>query len=376
MKKGTILLKSFLIILVVIFTTATSKAQFDELGDVIKAGKEDANILLGEYLTPIGKAWTYDLGGGWYNTASTHKTLGFDLTFSTSFAKTPDEDLLFDLAELGLNKISSATGSTEFPTITNGEDVNSITIEEEFSVTQGGNTISETVTILPATELKGFDVPVGMPMPTLNLGIGLVKNTELVGRFIPNTKLGDFGELGLWGIGVKHDFLQWLPIVDKVPVLQGSVFLGYTSMSGNFGIEYTPPQVDDMNGYVNPENQELQTSTSSLHAAILIGAKLPVVHPYVSFGVTTGDFTLDLLGEYALPKARQDPNNPTQIQTYLDPNDPDYTLQDPLSISVSNGMKPSVAAGLRIKLTVLTIYAQYAIQEYPMVTGGLGISFR
>jgi hypothetical protein len=375
MKKTKLSLKAGFFLIAIIFSTTSTFAQFDNVGQILKGGKNDANKLLTEYITPLGKAWGYDLGGGWYNTAATHKSLGFDLTFSTNFAQTPDEDMLFNIAELGLEKIESGTGRDEFPTITNGEDVNSITIQEEIEYSQGGQTFTQTVTLLEDTEIKGFDIPVGIPMPTLNLGIGIVKNTELVGRYVPNTSIGDFGELGLWGIGLKHDFLQWLPIVDKVPALKGSIFLGYTKMQGNFGIDYQP-DVDHTNNYTNPDNQELTMNTSSFHSAILIGAKLPVIHPYVSLGLTSGNFTLDVLGEYALPAPVTDENGIPTGETEIRQGDSDYTLTDPFNIEIENGLQPSFAGGLRIKLTVLTLHAQYTFQEYPMVTGGIGISFR
>ncbi|MFO8236164.1 MAG: DUF6588 family protein [Bacteroidales bacterium] len=373
MKKQTLLLRSFIIFFLALFMNQNMSAQFNNVGDIMKAGKEDANIILEEYATPLGKAWGADLGGGWYNTASAHSTLGFDLTFSTSFAKTPDADLLFDLADLELNKISSAGNESEFPTLTNGDDVNSITITEDIETPTG----TETVTILPETELKGFSVPVGIPLPTLNLGFGLVKNTEIVGRFVPTTGMGNFGEIGLWGVGVKHDVLQWLPVVDKLPIIKASLFLGYSQMDGGFDLSYYPEEmVDNDNNYINPENQKVNLTTSAFHSALLVGAKLPVIHPYVSFGLTNSNFGMDLTGEYALPVPALDENEHPTGETELRPEDEDVVLNDPISIEISNGLQPSVAAGLRIKMAVLTIHAQYTLQEYPMVTGGLGISFR
>jgi hypothetical protein len=299
-----------------------------------------------------------------------------------NFAQTPDADMLFDITNLGLQQITSATSSNDFPTITNGTDVNQITIEKTFTETvdvpgSGTQTIERDVTLLEATEIKGFDVPVGIPMPTMNVGIGLIKNTDLVGRFVPNVAVGDFGTIGLWGIGVKHDFLQWLPIVDKIPFLKGSVFLGYTSMGMSANIPYNTPDVDDPAGYENPNNQELETTISAFHGAVLVGAKLPIVHPYISLGLTKSKFDLNLLGEYALPKPVVSGSGANaNIQTTLDADDPDYTFQDPISLSIPNDLSPSVGVGLRIKLAVVTLYGQYTIQDYPMYTGGLGISFR
>ena len=47
---------------------------------------------------------------------------------------------------------------------------------------------------------------------------------------MPEFKIGNAGKIGLYGIGLKHDILQWLPIVDKFPV-DLSVQAGYTQLS-------------------------------------------------------------------------------------------------------------------------------------------------
>ncbi|NOZ47689.1 MAG: hypothetical protein GXO79_13045 [Chlorobi bacterium] len=388
MKKSYIILKSFILGCILSVFTFSSYAQFDQVGDILKSGANEANTVFESYLTPLGKAWGYDLAGGWYNSAAVHKTLGFDLTLSVNFAQTPDEDLLFDLASLGLSKIQSTSANTMFPTITNGnvDDVNSITVIETVSedITVNGvtQTVTQDVTLLPATELKGFEVPVGLPLPTINLGIGLPKGFELVGRFVPNTAIGDLGNLGLWGIGLKHDFLQWLPIVDKIPFLRASIFAGYTNFGMDVAIPFDPTtSVDDPGTYVNPENQAMNLNITAFHAAILVGAKLPIVHPYVSLGVVSSKFDLSMLGEYALPKPYAEVDNTTGIPTgnvltTLDGTDPNFILTDPIAINIESGLKPSIAAGLRIKLAIFTFHAQYTIQEYTMITGGFGISFR
>ena len=389
MKKQRLLPRLAILLLLSSFTfTNNAYSQFEQVGDILKAGQADANKFLEAYLTPVGRAWGYDLGGGWYNSPATHKTLGFDVTFSMNFATVPEIDMSFDINELGLEKITSATAGNEFPTVTNGneDDFNSIEITETLTRTVdlpggGEQTFSEEYQVLPPTDIKGFDIPVisGIPLPTLNAGIGIIKNTELVARFIPTVGIGDFGNIGLWGIGVKHDILQWIPVVKKFPFLKASAFAGYTTMNLGIDIPYTPPEVDDPAGYENPENQRFESTLSAFHGALLVGAKLPVVTPYLSLGITKSQFDMNVLGEFALPKPQTvyDQNDvPTGIETTLDADDDQYTLQDPVSISISNKLNPSVGAGVRVKLAVITLYGQYTVQEYPMISGGLGVSFR
>ncbi len=362
--------------IIVALTFSQAFGQFEQVGNMLKAGVEDADKVLNAYLDPLGKGWGYDMGGGWYNSAKPHKTLGFDLTLTVMLAKVPESGRTFNLNDLNLTKISSSTGNNVFPTIFNGDDANSIQIIETVSVVEpiSGQTITQDITLLEPTELKGFEIPY-IPLPALTLSIGIIKNTDLSFRFIPKTNLMDFGQLGLWGVGVKHDFLQWLPIVDKVPFLNASFFMGYTKFAMNVDFAYTPPTVDDMNNYVNPNNQGLESGISALHGAILVDVKLPVITPYIAFGFTNSKMNMDILGDYILPKPRINMNN-MQMETYLDPTDPAYNLKDPITLEFTNKFKPSVAAGLRIKLAIIAFHAQYTVQEYPMITGGFGINFR
>lgn len=345
---------------VISFNTAFS--QLDIAGDLLSGGVNDGTKLLNAYMEPIGKGWGYDLAGGWYNTAKPHGTLGFDLTFSFNLALIPDAGKTFDLNSLDLDVITAENANnTVFPTIANGDAENSIQIVKTIDI--GGN--PQTFTLLQPTKLKGFEAPF-VPLPVLNGSIGIIKNTDIAFRFIPTTKMGKMGSIGMWGLGVKHDILQWLPFVDKVPFLNASVFLGYSKLSFGFGIPYTPPTVDNPNGYVNPNNQKLDAGLSAFHGALLVGVNLPIISPYVSLGLTTSNMNMDILGEYAIPRLE---NNG---QTYYDII-PDADLP---RLEFKNSLAPSVAAGLRLKFAVITLYGQYTLQEYSMVSAGMGISFR
>ena len=71
-------------------------------------------------------------------------------------------------------------------------------------------------------------------MPVLQAGVGLIKNTEIDVRFLPELDLKGLST-GFFGIGVKHDILQWLPIVDKI--YSTYLYKGYTKLSAAFEIE-------------------------------------------------------------------------------------------------------------------------------------------
>jgi len=50
-------------------------------------------------------------------------------------------------------------------------------------------------------------------------------------------------------------------------------------------------------------------------------------------------------------------------------------ITDPINFSSSETMT-NATLGLRFKLAVITIHAQYAFQKYPVASAGFGISIR
>ena len=52
------------------------------------------------------------------------------------------------------------------------------------------------------------------------------------------------------------------------------------------------------------------------------------------------------------------------------------TVSDPISLDFDSGSSPRINAGLRLKLLILTLHAEYAIQKYNTLTLGVGISIR
>ena len=71
--------------------------------------------------------------------------------------------------------------------------------------------------------------------PMLQVGIGLPLKTEVDFRYSPEFKTKSFN-LGLIGLGVKHDLLQWIPVLNKLPI-DLSVMAGHTRLNTGFDIE-------------------------------------------------------------------------------------------------------------------------------------------
>src|SRR5690349_13001378 len=104
--------------------------------DLMNGSKADANYLMNGYAAPFLKAVGAGFNQGWYNTARTHKTLGFDLTVSVAAISIPESDRFFTVDNSKLSNIylatdhrgvavNQTTGKGKVPTIFGSEDTQS-----------------------------------------------------------------------------------------------------------------------------------------------------------------------------------------------------------------------------------------------------------
>ena len=224
---------SFLIAMII--SSGSLKAQ--DFGSIIAAGAEDANTYLSHYLSPAMNSLGNGLANGWYNTAKAHKTVGVDLTLSFNMAQIPVSERTFQFIESEFINMRLDPGvTTTLPTMVGGD------APAEQIVIESGNVEYEGQTI-PINEDIMFDVPsgidleevpavAGLPVPTVNLGIGIYKNTDLKIRYLPEINAGDFS-LKMFGIGVMHDIKQWIPGIKNLP-FDLSGFFGTSKITATY----------------------------------------------------------------------------------------------------------------------------------------------
>ena len=353
-------MSSWLLLSVAIFLpNKNCYPQISEIGNLMATGPHDAQLLMQPYITPAVNAFGAALGSGWYNTAEPHKLGGFDITFTTNVAIIPKkyESFLIDENQLSYLRLHDQA-LDETPTVA-GETEEGPVMDYSFNeYTQ------------PA-----FNMPQGLntnyvPSPMIQAGIGLVKGTEVMVRFLPNLHIKG-NELGLWGIGVKHDIKQWIPGLKKLPVLQLSVMYGYTRLHTFISLDLKPEGINagSLPGADSRpwDNQTMKLITETHTANILVSANLPVVCFYGGIGFLTTKTNLKLEGDY-----------PT---VYIDGSTPSVmALVDPINMEIKNQdgsiTKPRFNAGIRFKMAVITIHFDYSWANYSVLSGGLGISFR
>jgi len=338
---------------------APAHSQIEEIGKLMAAGTEDAKVLLQPYITPAVNAFGASLGSGWYNTAETHKLWGFDLTLTLNTAIIPKkyESFLVDDSQLQLLKLDNPSENNA-PTVA--------------GLDEDGPQLNYN---LPGYSEPAFTMPPGLnlnyvPSPMIQAGLGLIKGTEVMVRYLPNIKYKG-NEVGLWGLGGKHSLKQWIPGLKTLPVLELSVMYGYTRLHTFVDVNIEPADIhaaglpgSNSNTW---DNQYLKILTRVHTANLLISANLPVVCFYGGVGFVTTQTNLKLEGDY--PSVYLDGTTPS-VQAIADPIDMEIRNQD------GGVTKPRFNAGIRLKLAALTLHADYSWANYSVISGGLGISIR
>lgn len=369
MKKIVTLIMS----MVLCFQLSVINAQ-EDVTKFLEAGLTETEKFVEAYLEPLGTAMGASMGAGWFNSAKPHQLGGFDLTFAIHFVSIPSDAESFTVSSLGLTSISADPDVT--PTISGDENdpVSMLTLSKFVDDIGTTTTIGDP---FPAPEGVGLRK---LPMLTANVAVGLPKGFEILGRYFPSVQMGDLPKLGYWGVGVKHNFLEWLP-GDKIIPIDLSIMMGYTQFKGIYeDVSVTPQDVGvaTANIYLGPgddeglDDQQLVFGVNSFTANILVSKKLAVFTPYLGVGIIRSKFNIGLEGKYPIPSAEEDPANPGQAVAVIRPDD---LITDPVSIDVKSTM-PNVSIGGRLRFAVIAFHGQYTIQKYPTVTAGFGINFR
>ncbi|MEQ9230132.1 MAG: hypothetical protein RIF46_05570 [Cyclobacteriaceae bacterium] len=336
-----------------------------ELEGTLRAGPEDAQTYLQEYMEPGIISFANGLANGWVNTAKTHKILGFDLTFSANLATVPEEAYKFSFASKTWQNLEFVSGDDQIPTIVGGPASTTLRLRADAVITdpKTGNSIDYTSTSDPFDAASGIDVTdipfAGVPTPTFNIGVGLVKNTDLKIRYMPSISTDDF-QMEMWGVGVLHDIKQWIPGLKLVP-MDIAGFVGTTRLRVNVNYNFEEPSGTGDKFYTDgPASTEFTVSSTTVQ--LLASKKLSIFTPYVSVGYNIVASNLNVKGTYVY-------DNGDGVTEPLE-------IKDPVSLEFGGNSSPRVTVGGQLKLLILTIHADYTLQKYNTFTAGLGISIR
>ena len=316
-------MKKNLFTLLAAFVGFTSNGQTIEsiIGSDIAQGKK----MIEAYFTPMAESFGAGLNNGWYNTAKPHSLGGFDLTFTLNTVIIPNSAETFKIGDAFGNVFKS--DENEASTIFGSDNETDMTYTN--SVTDSSFNFQ-----MPG----GLKTP-AVPLPMIQAGIGLIKNTAIDIRYMPMLNVGDNINVNLFGVGIKHDLLQWIPgIGDAIP-MSLSLQAGYTSLNTELKIL----------------EQEVSLKTKATTINLVASKKLLMVTGYVGLGYNSATTTFTADADFDLDGLHFD----EKVEVAFESN---------------NNLRTNI--GLRLNMTVVTIQADYTFSEYPTATLGLGVSLR
>ena len=352
-------------------TVGTSYAQLDDAGAILRAGADDANVLMKSYIAPFGKGFGANLNTGWFNTAQTHKTLGFDLSINVAAAIVPSSGQSFNVNDLTFDELELISGSPNAPTISGNESSDT---EMGITYTNPQTNQEETLTSFIIPGGTGFPY---VPSPMIQASLGIIKDTDITVRYVQETDIDPIeGSVGLYGIGVKHGVNQWLPGGSALPV-DISVQFGYTSFNSDAGFEVLPENEPDTYNEYQPstwEGQGIELETSATTFNAIVGKTLPIISIYGGVGIESSTTTIASPGSYPITVPNENYNNA---------GDPSFgfpkvieRVDSPVDIEIEGDNSFRAFAGTRLKLAIFQISASYTLSTYSSFNVGFGISFR
>ena len=330
--------------------------------EFLKGGKNDANALVQAYLNPYAMALGDGLNNGWYNSAATHKLFGFDLSISVSAIQIPQGATTFNLNTIGLsNHLTLENPSKNIAPTVAGPDVEGPRLN---------------INDLNGNPIGSFSTPNGtdmdlVPVPMAQIGFGLLPHTDIIGRFVPELKYdnsGDEMKIGFWGLGVKHNFKEWIPVLKSLP-FDASVFASYSEINAQSDISLGSNDFNDGNVRItfgDNTSQLLKFHTKTSKYGLIVSKKLSILTVFGGIGQSTSETNIDVLGKYVLETTFQSGGSTYTTKDNLD---------DPIALSFK-AKNISIDAGLRLKLAFFTLFGSVNKAEYMSYNGGVGLSIR
>jgi hypothetical protein len=340
---------------IALLTGSTTWAQNEaDISKLLSAGQADASKLIEAYFTPAVKSASFGMASGWVSTAKAHKPFGIDIGISVNTAFIPKSDDYFDPSKLNLSPSTLFTSSASnglAPTFMGPKDATSYTFSGDLD--GNSNTAPQTVTV---SGPEGLDVKrvvsvAAIPVPVAQIGIGLIKNTDLKIRLVPTLKFGG-STIKMFGVGLMHDFKQHIPGVKNLP-FDMSVLITYNSFTGDSDL--TNNAADNV-----PDSQDGRAvyKFNSIGAQALISKKLSVLTVYGGVGYTTIKTNVALNGTYSIQAAPVG-----------------FDLTNPVDIDIKNN-SAFFLAGARLKFGPFFLNGNYTLQKYRTLSVGFGFAFR
>lgn len=286
------------------------------------------------YLEPMAQMLGSNLQTSWYNSAKTHRFLGFDFSIGMASSSMPTSKRGYHLTQLP------------------GFDENYRVKDNSFSI--AANVAGKTEDHPTIKRLNGREVqlPKGegqdnVLLPILSGGLGLPYNTELRVKIMPKIDKGGMGNLYQYGVGIKHSVKEYIPGLNKIPAMSLAVFGAYSAINSDVSLQY--PSLSNL-------DQHLKGSVQGYTGRLLLGFDVPVFSAFMGLGYSSSNVEYALKGSYF-------------VGDVLD----EIEEKDPLTVKYDLG-EMAFDFGVKAKLGMVQIFAAYSPGDYASFSVGAGIT--
>ena len=192
-----------------------------------------------------------------------YKKLGFDLTISLNSAIIPSSVETFDISNLEMITSDSSSISTIFG--------NSESHELYVDIASDGLRPEISTSFFSPKGIKE-KLPLGMvSSPVIQASVGLPLKSEITLRYLPEYSRNNI-YFSNYGIGFKHDLLQYLSFLKRIPTLNVSAFAAYSKMNIDYDIQSS--------GTFSGTNQMANFNISNYKLQILSSVNLSIFEIY------------------------------------------------------------------------------------------------
>lgn len=295
-----------------------------DLGDYLR----QLNRTNGErYIMPLLNVWGAGFNSGFYHSAGLHDILGLDIHLKLSLAGIRADQRTYRYR-------TPETVNVQGRVYTVGSDY-PYDVEANTVVGEKKHTVVKSVTGVELMTIPGgfsLDMaPLVIPQVSLGLPFGL----EVTGRFIPTTRIVDIGKMNLLGFGIRHDLDQY---VSFLPV--------------DIAAHFFTQKLNILNG-TNATLLSVQTTAYGIAAS----KDLIFFTVYGGFQLESASWTI---GSY-------DATIRVGTETHRIPVE---------GFSLESRTRSRSLIGVRTRLLILSIHADYTFADTNVLTIGAGISIR
>ena len=338
--------KIFLVLTFLIFQNNISQ-NITGVENFLLASEEDKNLLVNNYFSPLFKSLQVSMNEGWSRTAKTHKKFGFDLTFFASAVEIPDSEKSFEITRF--NNLTSSSNTS--PTIFGQETNESFSVD--FQPAGEEYTISAS---FPAANGYGSVLKEGrMILPNIQFSLGLPFKTDLILRYIPESKFKG-AKLSSLGVGVKHSLMQYFK-PGKVLPLNIALLATNSSTSGLYGF--------GNNSQIQGSNQQMSLDINSFSYGLVGSLDLKVFSIYSAISKVNTKSEFKIRGNYVLNYSSSVSENESI----------EISVTDPVFIENKlNYFKKT--AGISLNFPGIKLFLDYTIHDYNSINAGVSLSVR